>query len=343
MDTQTHAVAAPAAIFVGIDVSKAALDVALRPSGEPWHCTNDETSITTLMNRLQPLAPELVVLEATGGLERLVVAALGLAGLPVAVASPPQVRDFAQATGRLAKTDALDAAVLAHFAAAIHPTPRPLPDAQSPTRRARRAEPDAQSPALAALVERRPQVVGMRTAQKNRMQQALPAGRPKGAAHSAWLEQALKQLDAELDQTLRARPLWRERDHVLRSVPGVPGIGPTVSRTLLAHLPELGQGSACAAKHIATLVGLAPLTRDSGSWRGTRAIWGGRRHVRAALSMAALVGVRHTPVLRTCYQGLLARGKPKKVALTAGLHKLLSILHAVLRDRTPWQPTPLAP
>ncbi len=322
MDTQTNAAAASAAIFVGIDVSKAALDVALRPSGEPWHCTNDETGIATLVNRLQPLAPELVVLEATGGLERLVVAALALAGLPVAVVNPRQVRDFAKATGRLAKTDALDAAVLAHFAEAIHPTPRPMPDAQSQ--------------ALAALVERRRQVVGMLTAEKNRVQQALPAVRPKVAAHITWLEQALKELDAELDQMLRASPLWRERDHLLRSVPG---IGPTVSRTLLAHLPELGQGS---AKHIATLVGLAPLNRDSGAWRGTRAIWGGRRHVRAALYMAALVGVRHNPVLRTFYQGLLARGKPKKVALTACMHKLLTILHAVLRDRTPWQPTPLA-
>lgn len=315
----TNDAAAAAARFAGIDVSKAALDVALRPSGEHWCSTNDEAGIAELVGRLRPLAPELLVLEATGGLERLVVAALALAGLPVAVVNPRQVRDFAKATGRLAKTDALDAAALAHFAEAIRPAPRPLPDAQSQ--------------ALAALVERRHQVVAMLTAEKNRFQQALPAVRPKVAAHIAWLEQALKELDGELDQMLHASPLWRERDHLLRSVPG---IGPTVSLTLLAHLPELGQGS---VKHVATLVGLAPLNRDSGTWRGTRAIWGGRRQVRAALYMAALVGVRHNPALRSFYERLLARGKPKKVALTACMHKLLIILHAVLRDRAPWQPS----
>jgi transposase len=276
------------------------------------------------VGRLCPLRPHLIVLEATGGLERLVVAALALADLPVAVVNPPQVRDFAKASGRLAKTDTLDAAVLAHFAEAIHPMPRPLP-------------PDAASQALAALVERRHQVVGMLSAEKNRVQQALPSVRPKVAAHSAWLEQALADLDGELDQALRASPLWRERDQLVRSVPGV---GPTVSLTLLAHLPELGQGS---VKHVATLVGLAPLNRDSGTWGGTRAIGGGRRQVRSALYMAALVGVRHNPVLRTFSAGLLARGKPKKVALTACMHKLLTILHAVLRDPTSWQPTLLAP
>jgi transposase len=314
---------AAAALFAGIDVSKATLDVALRSSGEHWCSTNDEVGIAALIERLRPLDPELIVLEATGGLERLVVAALALAGLPLAVVNPRQVRDFAKATGRLAKTDALDAAVLAHCAEALRPEPRPLPEAQRQ--------------ALAALVERRHQVVVMLTAEKNRHQQALPTVRPKVAAHIAWLEQALKELDAELDQTLHASPLWRERDQLLRSVPGV---GPTVSLTLLAHLPELGQG---AVKHVATLVGLAPLNRDSGAWRGTRAIWGGRRQVRAVLYMATLVGVRHHPVLRAFSERLLTRGKPKKVALTACMHKLLAILHAVLRDRAPWQPTLLAP
>jgi transposase len=255
-------------------------------------------------------------------LERLAVATLALAGLPVAVLNPRQVRAFAKAIGQLAKTDTLEAGVLAHFAEAIRPTPRPLPDAASQ--------------ALAALVERRRQLVGMLTAEKSRFQQALPPVRPKVAAHIAWLEQALKELDAELDQTLHASPLWREREALLRSVPGV---GPTVALTLLAHLPELGQGS---AKRIATLVGLAPLNRDSGAWRGTRAIWGGRRQVRSALSMAALVGVRHNPVLRAFSEQLVARGKPKKVALTACMHKRLTILHAMLRHRTPWQPIPLA-
>jgi len=324
MDRNTHPAAPVAAVFAGIDVSKTALDVALRPEGSSWRCANDEAGIADLVGRLQPLGPQLIVLEATGGLERLVVAALALAGLPVAVVNPRPVRDFAKASGRLAKTDALDAAALAHFAAALQPEPRPLPDAQEQ--------------ALAALVERRRQVVGMLTAEKNRFQQALPAVRAKVAAHIAWLEQALAELDAELDQLLRASPLWRERDQLLRSVPGV---GPTVALTWLAHLPELGHGS---VKHVATLVGLAPLNRDSGAWRGSRAIWGGRRHVRAALYMAALVGVRHNPVLRAFYQQLLARGKPKQVALIACMHKLLTILHAVLRHHTPWRPVapPLA-
>ena len=196
--------------------------------------------------------------------------------------------------------------------------------------------PDAQRQALAARLERGRQVLGMLRAEKNRLQQALPPVRPTVAEHSAWLEQALKELDGERDQLLRASPVWREREQWLRRVLGV---GPTVSRTVLAHLPKLGQGS---VKHSATLVGLAPLNRESGAWRGTWAIWGGRRQVRAALSMAALVGVRHNPVLRAFSGQLIARGKPKTVALTACMHKLLTILHAVLRDRTPWQPTPLA-
>jgi transposase len=314
---------AGAASYVGIAVSKAALDVAQRPVQPAERYPNDVTGIAELVGRLRPLRPQLVVLEATGGLERLVVAALALADVPVAVVNPRQVRAFARAAGHVAKTDTLDAAMLAHFAEALRPTPRPLPDAQQQ--------------ALAALVERRQHLVGMLTAEKNRWRQALPAVQPKVAAHIAWLEHAVRELDGELDQTLRTSPLWRERDQLLRSVPAV---GPTVSLTLLAHLPELGQGS---VKHVATLVGLAPLNRDSGTWRGTRAIWGGRGQVRAVLSMAALVGVRYNPVLRRFYEGLLARGKPKKVALTACMHKLLTILHAVVRDQTPWQPTLLAP
>jgi transposase len=313
---------AAAARFAGSAGSKATRDVALRPSGEHWCSTNDEAGIAELVGRLRPLAPELSVLEATGGLERLVVAALARAGLPVAGVTPRQVRDFATATGRLAKTDALDAAALAHCAEAIRPAPRPVPDAQRQ--------------ALAALVERRRQGVGMLTAEQNRFPQALPPVRAKVAAHSQWREQALKELDAERDQCLHASPLWRERAHLQRSVPGV---GPTGSFTLLAHLPELGQG---AVQHIATLVGLAPLNRDSGTWRGTRASWGGRRQGRAARYLATLVGVRHNSALRTFYERLLARGTPKKVALTACRHKLLAILPAVLRDRTPWQPTLLA-
>jgi transposase len=216
----------------------------------------------------------------------------------------------------------VDALVLAHFAQALRPTPHPLPDDATQT--------------LAALVERRRQLVNMLTAEKNRLQQALPAVRAKVAAHIAWLEQALSAIDEELDQMLHASPLWRERDQLQRSVPGV---GPVVSRTLLAHLPELGQGS---VKHLATLVGLAPLNRDSGAWRGSRAIWGGRQQVRAALYMAALVGVRRNPVLNEFYERLVARGKPKKVALVACMHKLLTILHAVVRNHTPWSPAHVA-
>ena len=315
MDTPKRA-ATVTSLFVGIDVSKAALDVALRPGADPWRCANDEPGITELVSRLKPLEPLLIVLEATGGLERLVVAALALAGLPVAVVNPRQVRDFAKATGRLAKTDALDAAALAPCAEAIRPDPRPLPDAQSAR--------------LAARVERRRQLVGRLTAEKNRLHQALPAVRPHLAAHSAWRQQALKDLDGERDALLQARPLWRTREQLLRSVPGV---GPQVARTLLAQLPEWGQTS---AQHLATLLGVAPLTRESATWRGTRAIWGGRRHVRAALDLAALVGVRHNPILRAFYQRLLAAGKPKQLALTACMHKLLLILNAMLRHGTSW-------
>lgn len=304
--------------FVGIDVSGAWLDVAVRPGGEAWRCANDEAGVGALAGRLRALGPALVVLEATGGLERAAVAALALAGLAVAVVNPRQVRDFAKASGRLAKTDALDAAALAHFAQALRPEPRPLPDA-------------AQQ-ALAALVERRRQVVGMLTAERNRARQAQPAVRPRVEEHIRWLEQALADLDDELDRTLRASPLWREREPLLR---GVKGVGPVVARTLLAELPELGRLS---TKRLAALVGLAPLNRDSGAWRGSRAIWGGRGRVRAALYMATLSAVQHNPALREFYERLVARGKPKKVALVAGMHKLLGILNAVVRHGTPWRP-----
>jgi transposase len=304
--------------FVGIDVSGAWLDVAVRPSGAAWRSANDEAGVGELAGRLRALGPALVVLEATGGLERAAVAALALAGLAVAVVNPRQARDFAKATGRLAKTDALDAAALAHFAEALRPEPRPLPDAQAQ--------------ALAALVERRRQVVGMLTAERNRRQQAPAAVHAHLDAHIAWLEQALRALDDELDRTLRASPLWREREQLLR---GVKGVGPVVARALVAGLPELGRLS---TKRLAALVGVAPLARDSGAWRGGRAIWGGRGHVRAALYMATLSAVRYNPALHAFYERLVARGKPKKVALVASMHKLLGILNAVVRHGTPWRP-----
>jgi len=305
-------------VVVGIDVSKAALDVAVRPSGTAWRTTNDAAGIAALVTQVRAVTPVCVVLEATGGLERAATAALAAAGLPVAVVNPRQVRDFAKATGRLAKTDALDAAVLAHFGEAVQPPPRPIPDAQAQ--------------ALAELITRRQQLVEMRTAEQNRLGSLTGSRRTRVAAHLAWLRQELADLEAELDAAIQASPVWRARDHLLQSVPGV---GPVVARTLVADLPELGT---LDRKRLAALVGVAPLNRDSSRFRGRRGVWGGRARVRSALYMAALVGTRRNPVLAAFYARLLAAGKPKKVALVACMHKLLRILNALLRTQTPWQP-----
>jgi transposase len=304
-------------VTVGIDVAKAHLDVAVRPGGETWRCPNDPAGITALLARLQPLAPQLIVLEASGGWETLVAGTVAEAGLPVAVVNPRQVRDFARAIGQLAKTDALDAQVLARFAEVVQPTPRPLPDA-------------AQQ-ALSALLTRRRQVLGMLTAERQRLGTARAPVRDRVQAHTRWLEQELADLDDELGRAIRRSPVWREREALLRSVPG---IGPTVARTLLAELPELGQ---LDRKRVATLVGLAPLNCDSGTLRGKRIVWGGRARVRSGLYMAALVASRHNPVIRAFYARLLAAGKPKMVALTACMHKLLTILNAIIHSRTPWR------
>ncbi len=304
-------------VYVGIDVAKAHLDVAARPTLEPWRVANDAPGIARLVARLDHLRPTLIVLEATGGYERPVAAALTAAGLPVAVVNPRQVRDFAKATGRLAKTDTLDAHVLAHFAAAVQPPARPLPDA------------DTQ--ALAAILTRRRQLVAMRTAEENRLHTALAAIRARIAAHLAWLEAELKEIDTELAQAIAADPIWRERDALLRSVPGV---GPVLAVTLLAELPQLGSLN---RHQVAALAGVAPLNRDSGTRRGIRTVWGGRARVRGALYMAALVATRYNPVIRAFYERLCAAGKPKKVALTACMRKLLTILNALLAHRTPWQ------
>jgi transposase len=246
-----------------------------------------------------------------------VTAALAEAKLPVAVVNPRQVHDFAKAVGQLAKTDQLDAQVLARFGEAVQPPPRPLPDA------------DAQ--ALAALLARRRQVVGMRTAERQRLGTAPAAVRSRIEAHLVWLAQELADLDDELGRRLRKSPLWREREDLLRSVPG---IGPVVALTLVAELPELGQ---LDRQRIAALVGLAPLARDSGTLRGKRLVWGGRGRVRAALYMATLVATRFNPVIRTFYARLLQAGKAKKVALTACMHKLLLILNAIVRANAPWR------
>jgi transposase len=309
-------------IFVGIDVAKAQLDVALRPTGERWSVPNEETSIAALVVQLQAVTPTLIVLEATGGYQRAVVAALAAAGLPVVVANPRQTRDFAKATGQLAKTDALDARALAHFAEAVRPTPRPLPDAQTE--------------ALRALMTRRRQLIAMRTAELNRLASAPPPVQGDLQAHITWLDQRLTTLDDTLDTTLRASPVWREQETLYRSVPG---IGPVSARTLLLDLPELGTLS---RQRIAALAGVAPFNRDSGTLRGHRTIWGGRAPLRATLYMATLVAVRHNPVLKAFYARLVTAGKAKKVALTACMRKLLTILNAMVKHQTPWHPQEVA-
>ena len=303
--------------FVGIDVSKAQLDVAVRPTGKRWTLPYDETGIEGLIPQIVDLEPALVLLEATGGLELPLVAALAAAALPVVVVNPRQVRDFAKATGTLAQTDTLDAGVLAHFADAVRPEVRPLQDAATQV--------------LNSLTARRHQVMTMLVSEKNRLGTAIGAVSPRIEAHIAWLEQELSDLDKGLRQTLRQSPVWREKDDLLRTVPGV---GPQLSLTLLAHLPELGT---LDRKQIAALVGVAPYNRDSGTRRGKRAVWGGRSRVRAVLYMGALVASRHNPAIRDFYQRLLAAGKPKKVALVASMRKLLVTLNAMLKHGYPWR------
>jgi transposase len=306
----------PAKFYVGVDVAKDWLDVAQRPEGAPWRVSNDERGIAALVERLVQLRPALVVLEATGGMEMPVVGALVIVQLPTAVVNPRQVREFARATGRLAKTDAIDAQVLAQFGEAVRPELRPFPDAATQE--------------LSALLARRRQLVGMLTAEKNRLRTAAKAVRADVQEHIRWLERRLSDLDGQLAQSIRSSPSWRERDNLLKSTPGV---GPVLSVTLLAELPELGT---LGRKEIAALVGVAPLNWDSGHLRGKRRVWGGRSRVRAALYMAALVAARCNPVLRAFYERLVEAGKPKKVALTACMHKLLTILNAMIRHRTPW-------
>ena len=305
-------------MFVGIDVSKDRLDLAVRPTGEVWQVPHDPQGISSLTDRLRELAPHLVVVEATGGMELALTGELAAVGLAVAVVNPRHVRDFARAGGQLAKTDSLDAQVLAHFAEAMRPEPRGLPDASAQE--------------LRALVARRRQLVEMSTAEKNRMRIATPRVRPKVEEHIRWLEDSLKELDKDLADLIRSSPMWRTKEAILRSATGV---GPILSMTLLSGLPELG---VLNRGKISALVGVAPFNRDSGTLRGTRKVWGGRGQVRAVLYMATLSAIRYNPVLRDFYQRLCAAGKPKKVALTACMRKLLTILNAMLRDRRHWNP-----
>ena len=304
--------------FIGIDVAKAELEVVERPSGARWTVTNDGAGWGQLRDQLEATRPTLVVLEATAGYELGVVATLAAAGVPVAVLNPRQVRDFAKAVGRLAKTDALDAAVLAQFADVVRPTPRPL------------ATPVTQT--LEAWLTRRRQLVEMLAAEEQRRVRAPRAIQRHIEAHVRWLRRELGAVEKDLTDTLRASPVWREQDELLRSVPGV---GPVMAATLLAALPEVGRLN---RKQIAALVGVAPMNRDSGTYRGRRAIWGGRAHVRATLYMATLTAIRCNPVIRSFFTRLVGAGKPKKVALTACMRKLLTILNAMMATRTAWKP-----
>ncbi len=304
-------------IFVGIDVAKASLDVAVRPSDTSWSVANDERGIAEIVARMLELKPCLILLEATGGLELPVTAALINAGLAVAVVNPRQVRDFAKATGKLAKTDTIDARVLAHFADALRPTPRPMPDDLTQT--------------LGALLTRRRQIVEMIAAEKNRLGVAPRPVAGRIRSHLSWLEEELAKLDEDLGNAIKESPAWREKDALLQSTPGV---GPVLSTTLLAELPELGT---LDRKQIAALVGVAPLNRDSGTMRGKRTVWGGRAQVRAVLYMSTLIAIRFNPVISKVYKRLIDAGKLKKVAIVACMHKLLIVLNAMIKHKTYWQ------
>lgn len=305
------------AIYVGIDVSKATLDVAARPIDQHMTVDNSVEGIGALIASLKDFKPELVVMEATGGYQMLAASLITAAGIPIAVVNPRQVRDFAKSTGKLAKTDKLDAYVLAHYAEAIKPEPKPLGD-------------DNQQK-LAAIIARRRQVIEMITAEKNRLKSAHVSIQSAIKSHIEWLEASLKKIDKEMSDFIKTTPVWREKDELLQSVPGV---GNVVSTTILADLPEIGT---VTNKQIAALVGLAPLNRDSGTMRGKRMVWGGRAHVRSSLYMATLTAIRCNPTIKVFYDRLLESGKKHKVAMTACMHKLLTILNAIVKSCTPWR------
>jgi transposase len=309
--------------WVGIDVSKASLDVFVQPKGAAWQLANTSVQIDALGEQLAALAPERIVLEASGGYEALVVAVLASRQLPVVVVNPRQVRDFARAMGQLAKTDRIDAQVLARFGEAIRPEVRAMPDATTRTVR--------------ALVSRRRQLQEMLVAEQNRLISAAVQDAPEPlreqlGEHIDWLRRQVSDVDDELRREVQAGSVWRERENLLRTIPG---IGPVTSATLLSNLPELGQFD---RKAIAKLVGVAPLNRDSGTLHGARRVWGGRAGVRAVLYMAALVATRHNPLIRGFYERLKAAGKPKKVALVACMHKLLLLCNSILRSNSAWRP-----
>jgi transposase len=306
-----------AEVNVGIDVSRECLDVAVRPEATAWTTTNDETGIAGLVAGWTTAPPARIVVEATGGYERRLVMALMAAGLPVVVVNPRQTRDFARAIGQLAKTDRIDAALLARFGEAVRP--------------AVRAVPDAQTQALSALLARRRQLIDIRTAEGNRVATAQQPIQRDINTHRRWLAKHIAALDRQLEAMMTASPVWQAKDALLQSVPG---IGPAAARTLLADVPELGHLNRRA---MAALVGLAPFNRDSGRFRGRRCIWGGRAAVRAVLYMATLTAIRCNPVIRAFHARLIAVGKPFKVAMVACMRKLLVILNAMVRNGTHWK------
>ncbi len=310
-------------VNVGMDVSKAHLDVAVLPSQERWQVDNTVEGIEQLVEQLSRMRPTLIVMEATGGFEVAAASALAAAGLPVAVINPRQARDFAKSLGRLAKTDKIDALMLARFAEAIHPEPRTLPSEEAIQ--------------LQALLVRRRQLIEMLVAEKNRLSLAHRSVQPSLQEHITWLEGKLDETDGDMRQQLQQSPIWREKDDLLRSVPGV---GPVTATTLLAELPELGQLN---RKQIAALVGLAPFNCDSGLLRGKRAIWGGRASVRHTLYMATLSASRFNPIIHAHFLHLSQLGKPAKVALIACMRKLLTILNAMIHSMQAWQPELAAP
>jgi transposase len=304
------------AVYIGIDVSKAHLDVADRPNKETWQEENNAEGFACLVKKLKKKNPILIVMEATGGYETEISTELALAGLPVAVVNPRQVRDFSKSLGKLAKTDRIDANILAHFAEAIHPEVRKLPDEQARQ--------------LQAVVNRRRQLIEISVAEQNRLLLAHKSVKERLQEHIRWLQQEIDDLDQQLREQIRASPVWREKDNLLQSTPGV---GDVLSFTLLAELPELGT---LDRKQIAALAGLAPFNRDSGQMKGKRTIWGGRASVRQVLYMAALSATRFNPVIKAFYTHLRKEGKLFKVAITACMRKLLTILNAMVRDNRQW-------
>ena len=305
--------------FIGVDVSASELVIGVWPTGDSWEVANSPEGISAVRRQMESLSPEMIVMEASGGYESKVVAELTHAGLPVVIVNPRQSREFARATGRLAKTDTIDAIMLARFGEAVRPEVRPLP-----------SESDRQ---LRALIARRRHTVEMIAAERNRRSMATPSVRTYIDRHIAWLKAQLDDLNGDLVDLIASSPVWKGKDDLLQTVPGV---GPVASSVLVAELPELG---CLNRKQIASLVGVAPHNRDSGNFRGERSVWGGRAHVRSALYMATLVATRFNPAIRAFYRRLCEAGKPKKVALTASMRKLLTILNVMLRDHVAWDPT----